>query len=448
MGRRPVGTRNTKARQGVVDDASLRGDGVGESSEAGRTSSLFKLTNEVSGSHNLHNNSVGKRGTGASPERPSNFENGGHNPLMGLVHYGTDSEDEGSSTIAVPDAAGPEATGDVTLVSNAARTERSITNAANSTDTPPLPRGWERCVDKTGFVYFWNTETDETTWEAPMAAAPANTVGATQGVEEAPLADIQGASDATSDTASEPDDEEDDEGAILNAAAVAPVHLPSASSSSPAALKVGKADHHTSGNSVSVQAHKKGREDGEGGKTLAATDIKRGTSAEGGKMASGGAASPVAAPAEAAAGGIDDLFAGIEAELLSGSGGNGSDNAGNQHQVTEVDFSALNKVLPEGLEERAQKAHADLQSSLALMARAEKIDAADSVSRVMESKRAGSTLELRAVLRARLSDWQEGEIKTTLLSPIIHLHKAGVDRSAALGGLTCICLCMGMVLRH
>ena len=33
----------------------------------------------------------------------------------------------------------------------------------------PLAEGWEAVVDDTGRTYWWNTETNETTWTKPVA---------------------------------------------------------------------------------------------------------------------------------------------------------------------------------------------------------------------------------------------------------------------------------------
>ena len=46
---------------------------------------------------------------------------------------------------------------------------RSCRNAMADDIDEPLAEGWEAVVDDTGRTYWWNTETNETTWTKPVA---------------------------------------------------------------------------------------------------------------------------------------------------------------------------------------------------------------------------------------------------------------------------------------
>ena len=50
-------------------------------------------------------------------------------------------------------------------------TFRGFGRAAKMADDidEPLAEGWEAVVDDTGRTYWWNTETNETTWTKPVA---------------------------------------------------------------------------------------------------------------------------------------------------------------------------------------------------------------------------------------------------------------------------------------
>jgi Ca2+-binding EF-hand superfamily protein len=50
---------------------------------------------------------------------------------------------------------------------------RSADGQWSNNDAAPLKTGWEAVAAPDGRVYFWNSDTDETTWERPVAAVTA-----------------------------------------------------------------------------------------------------------------------------------------------------------------------------------------------------------------------------------------------------------------------------------
>ena len=46
----------------------------------------------------------------------------------------------------------------------------------SSASEPPLPEGWEAVVDDAGRTYYWNVDTDETSWDRPAVIAASSSV--------------------------------------------------------------------------------------------------------------------------------------------------------------------------------------------------------------------------------------------------------------------------------
>ena len=85
--------------------------------------------------------------------------------LAGLLSYDDDEDEEPAAPIAsaIPAVA---ATAAAAAPSSAAASVRS--------PSPPLPAGWTACKDEeSGDTYWWNENTDETTWDRPAAPSGA-----------------------------------------------------------------------------------------------------------------------------------------------------------------------------------------------------------------------------------------------------------------------------------
>lgn len=96
--------------------------------------------------------------------------------LAGLVSYGSDDDEDETPAPAATVSAIPAA---------AVTTATSYASAAASvrSPSPPLPRGWTACKDdESGDTYWWNENTDETTWDRPACSATV-TVAATDATQ-------------------------------------------------------------------------------------------------------------------------------------------------------------------------------------------------------------------------------------------------------------------------
>ncbi|CAM9646348.1 unnamed protein product [Ectocarpus sp. 13 AM-2016] len=388
-------------------------------------------------------------------------ETGGKNPLVGLLHYGSDSEEE------EPPAQQPASASSVSTP--------NPSPAESATYT--LPTGWQQCMDNAGLVYFWNTETGDTSWDPPegtetKVSKPSSAVDTPseappivpEAVADAASGEAPSGSDATSDTASEAEEDKAvalagatvDEGAIRASTDTSVV----AAAAAPAVSEVGVDTEEVEEGAVSC-----GQEAADRGATPkrsprsaadppAAQD--RRTEAVGEEQKGeeelpqyrkskgpGSSDVPVATTA-----GIDDLLAGIEAELLLGGGdGEGTldgdkdeakdsaveKNGDSRATGEEEDFAALREVAP-GLDARAQEAHAELAALLAMAAEEKGEEAGSSaVEATHPSVRSG--IELAAVLRARLSDWRQGGLDGTFF--VLKLEEMAAEARSALGPSSC-----------
>lgn len=417
-------------------------------SAAGIPSSDQGLTDTSNGGEHTAAAAVAAGG-GAAPAGKEDDKN----PLMGLLHYGSDSDDgeapAGSlptkSSTAVSSALSEGAGG--AAAAPASSSSNSNPAGEEATVTYVLPSGWQQCMDNAGLVYFWNTETGETAWDPPegteirrsptataaAAAAPADAAAAAEvtGPSEASAdpsktaaaaaiaGEGQAGSDATSDTASEAEEDRVEETkAAATAAAAAgvsgdnfgePGEVPATSDEDETRRRSPRsaAGHsHVVAEDGSATAN---QEDGDEADAPPQPSTAAETNAN--AAALGGTAA-----------GVDDLLAGIEAELLSGGGdgsggGNDGDAGGGAADRTcetsaegreEEDFSPLRLVAP-GLDTRALEAHADLTASLAAAAGAEKDGGAGAAAAGEGDGMLRLGIELAAVLRSRLSDWREGK---------------------------------------
>lgn len=364
-------------------------------------------------------------------------ETGDKNPLMGLVHYGSDSEEE--EPPAQPASASSLSTPDPSP-------------AAGVTYT--LPAGWQQCKDDAGLVYFWNTETGDTSWDPPEGTETmvSKATSAVDTPSEAPpivpeaVADAastaggeaQAGSDATSDTASEPEEDKPvaaPETAVDEGASRASTHESGVTFA--AVSKVGVeveeveegavSDGVCAGREVADRGATPKRSPPRSTKDQAVAQDRRTTAVgeeEGGEelprqsKSAGTTSSDAPVPATT---GIDDLLAGIEAELLlGGEDGDGNldgdkdaakgstveENGDARAMGDQEDFAPLRKVVP-GLDTRAQEAHAELAALLAVAAQGKGGETGSSVEATNPLVRLG--IELAAVLRARLSDWRQGK---------------------------------------
>lgn len=386
--------------------------------------------------------------------------------LMGLVHYGSESDDEGGGARPGTNVAlkGGGKDGASNGSSNHAESDREETTATSHSlpgypeqADDDLPKGWQQCMDKTGSVYFWNTESGETTWELPgrrgttsapdvtASPAPADTVPGKNwtatdatAVSTASRVGEGETSDATSDTASESNEEGVDdqlkEGRNhLSVSASRTATAPSSNTSTRVnaatltrdeSAKNRAGDTPDSGNKVVADEGENagGAEDKpeadaplpDGKHHVKPSDVERQDSA--GEISS--------TTQESASGGgeVDDLLAGIEAELLSGgTGTTGASDTGDvdrdqsgdktfsndpaeEDGVSQgEDFTEL-RAISEVLQARAVEARADLGRWLSLVAANREGEAQGE-----GSKKRVLAIEMRAVLRARVSDWKEGE---------------------------------------
>lgn len=466
MGRRPVGTTNTKAKLVKGKDAARGGGESSSSTVTGKKLRSSLATNTVltaavaEPNHQSNTAAADTEGARSTPHT-NGGGSGKNNPLVGLLSYASDSEDD----------------------------EETLEEAASTPSTAPktgeasaeLPAGWQQCMDSAGLVYFWNTETGETTWDNPgrvtgvqemkqtpaasvelAVITPTNTMetAASEAPSEGnPMGTLtQGdiVSDATSDTASEPDEDQEDSPRVSPTVLIPPA-VPAQQ-----LMDIETTEHDVNAAGAGAGARGshtvKDKTDSEGGSSrnscssannlnltsaedevsakaattkndrlkddLAAGDdqrVKPQETAEDGEIQEeGNIPAGVATAAAVAPEGLDDLFAGIEAEILSGGGGDGKigGNGDNERAdaipiLEEFDFSALAKMSDAGLEARAQKAYLNLQlllsSALQKTAAGDGVDEAGGREADDENKRASIILEMRAVLQARLSDWQQGE---------------------------------------
>ncbi|CBJ28143.1 similar to Fe65 [Ectocarpus siliculosus] len=373
-------------------------------------------------------------------------DTGGKNPLMGLLHYGSDSEEEeppaqqpaSASSVSTPDPSPAESV------------------------TYTLPTGWQQCMDNAGLVYFWNTETGDTSWDPPegterkvsKASSAVDTPSEAppivpEAVADAASREAPAGSDATSDTASEAEEDKavavavatEDEGASrasTNSSGVAAAAAAAVSEVCVDTEEVEKGavsgEQEVADSAIPKRSPRSAtdRPAAQDRRMAAVGEEQKGEEELPQQSKSTGTGSsdvPVAATA-----GIDDLLAGIEAELLLGAGDGEGDLDGDKDEVKgsaveengdtratgeEEDFAPLQEVAP-GLDVRAQEAHAELAALLAVAAEGKGEEAGLSVVEATDpSVRLG--IELAAVLRARLSDWRQGEcmdgIEAALTAP-------------------------------
>lgn len=499
MGRRPIGSKaRARSVTGVLGNGG-RNLLNGEATDAA-------LSQEVVAPSNTN----GKQET--SKERGERGK--GKNPLMGLLHYGSDSEDEqaagppsasqkrdASSGFTVNkrrQEADAAALGDVSTGESTSTTSSAVATSVGdttigvsaSTATLDLPSGWQQCMDNAGLVYFWNTETGETTWDPPgiasntsrrldsstqedqetsvrvgpqaaeddtsstILAPPSSSTPTNVDVDVAAVNGTgemgNAGSDATSDTASEPDDDDEvgEHSLTINdtvgnmkisteyTAAMMDLEDITSSETSTAGMDDGRGvedkidndrnsdDHDALDGLKTTENTPIDREGLADVETEEKGEVQESTTA----MKNSGTTSSTPEPLASTVAGVDDLFADIEAELLSGGGGvataddsnskNGpalaeEENAGleqqQQHKVEEVeDFSPLLQIAP-GLDTRARREHAELVGLLASLEKEEEIGRAGLAGDGGAKFRLA--VELGAVLRSRLSDWKEGKRK-------------------------------------
>lgn len=364
----------------------------------------------------------------------------GKNPLMGLLHYGSDSDDDetpaGSHSSKLNDTSSALAAHQGGAAAAAAALSSSDPAAGQRAVTYLLPAGWQQCMDNAGLVYFWNTATGETAWDPPVGtetrrspatppaaaaaiAAPAHALseGSTlYGASVHPSKDTtdageeaQAGSDGTSDTASEAEEDRDRVGET----GVSRDNAGEPGSKVPATpTDEGKAPRRFRRSAVVERLARKGKDE-DGG----ATAKKGGAHGQGkGETPPQQGTTEADANAEAPGGtaaGVDDLLAGIEAELLSGGDGGGAADSRDETsseggEGEEEDFSPLRLVEP-GLDKRAREANSDLTASLAAEAAGAKKDGGAGAGGTSGDGGVGRLgIELAAVLHARLSDWREG----------------------------------------
>lgn len=431
MGRRPVGTKKKERSEVSQADGALENESNGPS--------LGALTSrgqdQVAPQAELPKAGTAAVTTAAAAEskredKAEEAEKGDKNPLMGLVYYGSESEEEGTS--AVVRSRSSSSVSKVETTKSAAAFESAAvvssgspvpTVAADTHETTvlELPNGWVKCMDNSGADYYWNTESDETTWEMPAgagyrrkgASVPASTpisssndAGGT--AEGAPTVATEGdrvASDGTSDTASDPGEDENED-----------VKMSTDSSSAISSLTAAATESSSeglAGNEIICPS-------GSDGKPGRAANTPSGLKSEQIVDAgTSGVENDAKLPdVDAAFSGVDDLLAGIEAEMMSGTVGGGSDTQGsddtNNKAVDESedtkwpqeDFATL-KTIESRLDERARQLHTELIECLAAAEKEEDGEVGRQAG-VVDVKRK-LALELSAVLRARLSDWREGE---------------------------------------
>lgn len=468
MGRRPVGT---KVRVVNEESIAVSGSETRESSEnvlVGSAVAANRQHQSVPGSLDGARQRAEEDKTKVSEVSSSDDVNGDKDRslLMGLVHYGSESEDEdggdfqGSVASSRGKRVGGEMNGDTSNEESwTTETKAAATHSASGypeeNSGAGLPVGWQQCMDKAGSIYFWNTETGETTWELPgqgvsllpnadVTPAPANTVPtSTSGTVEAqlvsgPVGSGEGsASDATSDTASESNDEgkeEQDDGGRgtsngMSPTSVTSVEAGAASRGGIGALGVGSGE--SKGDDKAPADEEKDEFTLAGSKVREAIVVSAAENNQGAPQSQVSRTQDVGEASRALEmedamdvdgdEKVDDLLAGIEAELLLGQANtvgeadanvDGSDDTISDNRskcvsespdfLPKYDFSGLREIAPK-LEERAVEAYNDLQRCLS------------SVTSEVEGDYAGESQllvlarELRVILRSRFADWREGE---------------------------------------
>lgn len=429
MGRRLVGSKKKERTEVSQADGALESESNGPSQVAVTSRGQDKVAPQAE----LPEAGTVAVTTASSAERKredkAEAEKGDKSSWMGLVYYGSESEDEGTPAVV---RNGSSSVSKVETTKSAVASESKsavssgspvLTVAADAHETTvlELPRGWVKCMDNSGADYYWNTESDETTWELPAGAcyrrrgtfvppstssSSANDAGGTTG--RAPTVETEGnqvSSDGTSDTASDPgDDETQDVGQSTDS---------SSAISSFAAAATESASKGLEENEIICQSGSDGKPTG-AEKTPSGLKFEQSVD-----PSTSGVENDAKLPdVDAAFSGVDDLLAGIEAEMMLGTvgGGNesqGSDDANNKAidksegtKRPQEDFAPLKAIEPR-LDERAQQLHTELIECLAAV---EKEDGGEVGRQAcgMDVKRK-LALELSAVLRTRLSDWREGE---------------------------------------
>lgn len=419
MGRRPVGTkkeRNEVPQAGSALESESNGPSQGSVTSRGQDQVAQQAELPEAGTVAV----TTAESTERKQEDKDEAEKDDANPWMGLVHYGSESEDEGTPTVV---RKGSSSVSQVKTIKSAAAFESesvvsssspvpTVAADAHETTVLELPKGWVKCMDNSGADYYWNTESDETTWELPAGAcyrrrgvsvpsstsiSSANDTGGTTEGDKV-------ASDGTSDTASDPGDV-DTEDVKRSTDSSSPI-------SSFTAAVTESASKGLEGNETILQSGSDRKPAGAGNTSGLKFEqiVDAGTS---------GVNNDAELPdADATFRGVDDLLAGIEAEMMSGTMGGGSETQssddGNNKAVDksedtkrpQEDFAPL-KAIESRLDERARRLHAELIECLAVVVKEDGGEVGRQACGLDVKRKLA--LELSAVLRARLSDWREGE---------------------------------------
>lgn len=483
MGRRPVGTKtrmavdsNDAARADGIRESTERSPPRGKAGALKQEQSIPGLQDGLH--HGAQEEQISiKSNTSSYDGNDSAVDRSDH---AGLVHYGSGSEDEGEGIaqglVAADEGqkAGRASNGsnhDSWLGKPSA--VNLVSDNHEDNNNSQSPSGWTQCMDgQTGSVYFWNTITGETAWELPQrgeaektsaATADATTLTSRTSSSSAekesistlresnypsiPQPDSTGeeiASDATSDTASE-SNEENKDAERLPRSSVPVVNASSLPSSTSAGTQVAdaaegntahaRAGHfENDGQSLQLGEDKAATRIGEQAEVDSTPDqtnafsqhlkpqVTVGREAEtGGDSNKSSGTLPSATDVEEEEEGVDDLFAGIEAELLSDRAGttNGDGDAsasaddrnnprefsaGTRDPLPSHDFSAL-RMISSKLEARAMEANVDLEKSISSM----QSETEETLNQTGISGNWKLATELRAMLQARVLDWQDGE---------------------------------------